>query len=391
MEATVYLTSIAFLLLFGILCSLISVKLKIPNILLLILVGIGLSQVTYQGETVIKFPSAFLTSIGILALVMIVFDSCSRFKLKQFDSLSTKALELTVVFLFLNLTFLTIATYFIFDIEAPALIMLFTALMSGTAPDAVLVILRERVSKVAEMLKIESIINTPLTVLLPFLILDFMQNIQAVPEYPEVIKLFSLQIVAGMGAGILVGIIVFKTMSKKYSEMLSPIAVITAALLTYILADYLGGNGVLAVTTLGLFFGNIYIKEKATLHEFSGMFANSLEILVFILIGLIISVPLSADFFVKSLLLFIIYLMIRYVSIFFVFPNSDYDRKEKLFMALNAPKGIAVAVIAFTLTTYNIPGLKGVLDLILVFMLYSIILSTAVTRMSKYFIRVDVK
>ena len=67
----------------------------------------------------------------------------------------------------------------------------------------------------------------------------------------------------------------FKAMKRTYSEVLSPVATITAALLSYILAENLGGNGVLAVTTLGVFFGTITVKKKVHLQEFSSMFANT--------------------------------------------------------------------------------------------------------------------
>ena len=181
-------------------------------------------------------------------------------------------------------------------------------------------------------------------------------------------------------------------MSKQYSERLSPVAIVTAALLTYILAENLGGNGVLAVTTLGLFFGNIYIKEKKQLHEFSGMFANALEIFVFVLVGLMVAIPFTSEFFIRSFFLFIVYLFIRFIALSLTFPRAkQYTNKEKLFMTLNAPKGIAVAVIVFTLATKNIEGLKTMLDLSLAFVLYSIILSTIVTRFSKFFINVEVK
>ena len=82
MEAVLYLTYIAIILLLGIICTIISNKIKIPNILLLIIVGMILSKFSYNGQVLIAFPSVFLTSIGILALVMIIFDSASRFKLR---------------------------------------------------------------------------------------------------------------------------------------------------------------------------------------------------------------------------------------------------------------------------------------------------------------------
>ncbi len=333
----------------GILCTILSEKIKLPNILLLVLTGILIGHIRYYGGQLIQFSPIFLTSVGILALVMIIFD-------------------------------------------AIFLAMMFAALMSGTAPDVVLTMLKQTKNRVIELLNIESIINTPLIVLIPFIILDLFQDYSKeffFSKFLESAGPFLQQFVTGIGAGILVGIVIFKIMRTKYSERLSPLALITAALITYILAENLKGNGVLAVTTLGLFFGNVYVREKETLHEFSYMFANSLEIIVFILLGIIIDFPLEFWFISKSILLFIIYLVIRYMSVQLCFSKLNYSFKEKLFMTLNIPKGIAVAVVVFILATYNIPGIITLLDIIVAFIVYSIILSTIVTKLSRNFLEAE--
>ena len=62
-------------------------------------------------------------------------------------------------------------------------------------------------------------------------------------------------------------------------------------------------------------------------------------------------------------------------------------------MSLNMPKGIAVAVVAFTFSLYTEahPELVVILNLMLVFMLYSLLLSAVINRFSRKFIRIDVK
>ena len=55
-------------------------------------------------------------------------------------------------------------------------------------------------------------------------------------------------------------------------------------------------------------------------------------------------------------------------------------------MTLNAQKGIAVVVVAFSLANLGIGGIKIILNLILAFILYSIILSTFTIRFSKFFV-----
>ncbi|MFH1053991.1 MAG: cation:proton antiporter [Candidatus Woesearchaeota archaeon] len=380
-----FLTVLAVILLAGIFTTLISRFLKIPNILLLILIGMVMGFFPY-----FDFPPLFLTATSILALVMIVFDSSSRFKFREFNLFSFSVLKLTVVFLLFNLIFLTLATLIIdSDIRNIWFALLFSSLMSGTDPATIMTIFKDTKSKVAQFLEIESLVNTPVVVLIPFIILDLMNSLQGatvtvVSSFVDQIIPFLQQIISGLGAGIFVGIIVFRIMRRQYSETLSPIAIITSALLSYIIAENLGGNGVLAVTIMGLFFGTVYVKEKSHLSEFSSMFANSLEILLFILIGLIISVPFTLNFFFKSILLFVIYIFIRGLAIFLSLKSEHFTVKDKIFMSLSVQKGIAVAVVAFTLSTLNIPGIQPVLNLSLAFLIYSIIISTLLAKFSNF-------
>jgi NhaP-type Na+/H+ or K+/H+ antiporter len=65
----------------------------------------------------------------------------------------------------------------------------------------------------------------------------------------------------------------------------------------------------------------------------------------------------------------------------------NFNLKEQMFMALNAQKGIAVAVVVFSLANFDIVGMQNILNLVLAFMLYSIILSSIVLRFSKFFVK----
>ena len=389
METLFYLTSIAVLLLIGIICSIIANKLRIPNVLILLLAGISLSYLKYNNQPLVTFSPIFLTSISIIALVMILFDSSSRLKLKTFDTLSLKALKLSSIFMWYNALLLPIPLLLIYGVYAETIIgqvilaLVFATLISATESVSVMVILQTIKNRVAKLLEVESVINTPLAIIIPFMLVDLFDKLKGEFEIStfllDQIFPFIAQIVVGIGAGVFMGIIVFKLMRKHYSEQLSPVALITAALLTYIIAENLEGSGVLAVVALGLFFSNITVKQKAILKEFSSMFSNSLEILVFILIGFMVNIPLTISFFVKSFTLFIVYLLIRFLAVQVTFRNS-YSLNEKIFMSLNVSKGIAVAVVAFTLMTKEIPGIDHILQLILIFMVYSIAVATIAER-----------
>jgi cell volume regulation protein A len=326
---------------------------------------------------------------------MVVFESSSRFRFREFDSLSASALKLSIIFLILNLIFLSTAVHYLFGLSSFLFAIIFAAVVSGTDPSSTLMILSGAKSKLFELLKVEAILNTPLIVLIPFLIIDMIENVgnQISLEIlgAQVIP-FVQQFVGGIGTGILVAFVFFRFMRKFYSATLSPLAVLTASLLTYIIAELIGGNGVLAVTTAGLVFGNIYrIKHKAQLLKFEEIFAEVLEILVFVLIGSVISIPLEMSFLLPATILFLFYLLIRFLSVHISFIKSNYTLKEKAYMTLNIPKGIAVAVVVFTLATKQLAGGQVIFDLILLFMIYSIILSTIITRFTKYFTKTEIK
>ena len=389
-SALLLLTYLAIILLIGLLTSIVSQKLKIPNILLLLLIGIGLGRMSYKGGPLIEFPELFITGISILALVMIVFDSSSRFSLKKVDYFSLHTLWLSLVFLIFNLIFLTAFTMFIFDVKSIFLALVFASLMAGTSPAVVLSMFKNIKNRVFDFLGLESLLNTPLVVLLPFIILDLKETLTdelVISKFIEQFVPLLQQFVVGIGSGVLIGLIMFKFMRKAYSLVLSPLAVITSALLAYIIAENLDGNGVLAVTSMGLLFGNVYLKQKFQLKEFASVFSNSLEILVFVLIGMVIAIPFSLDFFIKSLILFLLYLLIRFFSIILSLRGINFTFKEKIFMSLNVQKGIAVAVVVFSLATLGIEGMGIILNLSLAFMLYSIVLSSVVLRIVKFFIK----
>jgi NhaP-type Na+/H+ or K+/H+ antiporter len=264
-------------------------------------------------------------------------------------------------------------------------------IISGTDPTAMFSLFGQKSNRVSSMLELESILNTPIIVILSFLILDMVNLNLGFESIVSQISPFLLQVTVGIGTGIIIGIIFFRSMRRFYNEEISPLALIAASLLTYLLAESLEGNGVLAVATLGLFFGNVYIKQKSQLQEFSSTLSTTLEILVFIMLGVVVDVDLSLLFFLKSIGLFVTFLFVRYLAVMITFYQDGFNIKEKIFMSLNVPKGIAVAVIIFTVGVQGIPNLKPVLDMVMVFMIYSLILSSVISRFSKKFIKIKVE
>ncbi|MBT3465174.1 hypothetical protein HN451_09350, partial [archaeon] len=159
MDPVSILTSLTVILVVGILIGIIAKKLGIPNMLLLILMGILLRQSPFDFSIL---ADNFLITISILTMVMLVFDGSSRLKIKELDTYSMVSIEITLLVVVFNLLFLSIATYFIMGVKSVLLCFLFAGVMSGTDPSSVLMLFQTKSNKVTDLLKFESIINTPI-------------------------------------------------------------------------------------------------------------------------------------------------------------------------------------------------------------------------------------
>lgn len=340
-----------------------------------------------QELSIFEFPTEFLISIAILTLAIIVFDGSSKFNLKELDTLSLKGLEVVMLFMLFNIILVTAAlNFFFYGFSAQGIIygIILAILLSGTDPASVFMMLGDTPNKVLQFLKIEALINTPIMVLLPFLFLELNTGDELFTTFIEFLSPLLMQIIVGIGSGVLVGVIVFKIMRRWYSESISPLAVISSTLLAYILAENLGGNGVLSVAVLGLLFGNTYMQKKGSLLEFSTITAYSLQILVFVFIGTLVQFPTDLTFWLASLVILIVTLLARFAVMSVLL---DYKLREKVFMALNMPKGIAVAVVALTLALSGIKNFEPIINLTIVLLVYSLILSSITTHYSKYFLK----
>lgn len=382
-DALLIITSVAVLLFVGVICSWIGNKLKIPDVLLLLLAGMLLAQLTLHGEQVIQIPTLFLSGLAILALAMVSFDSTTRLRLHDVDTFSAKAFKLTTFTVIFLAVFFTAVVHWMLDLSIYSSI-LFATLMIGTSPD--INIKQHLKSRAGTLLKLESIFNTPFTVVLPFLVVKLMQSVPAMAlnNLVEQLVPFLLNIIVGLGAGIFVGIVLFKVVQHAYTEVYSPLAVIIAALLAYVLAENLGGAGVLAASTLGLFLGNVYVKEKIKLLTAESVLTKALYVLVFILTGVVTRIPYTVQFFITSGVLFIAYLAIRFLAVSMSTWGDKYSLNEKIFMTLHAPKGLATVAVVFVLAVYDIGEISTVIDMTLTFVLYSIVLATITSFATRF-------
>lgn len=197
-------------------------------------------------------------------------------------------------------------------------------------------------------LRQEGDLANPLIILLAFSLIYF-QTLNESTVYN--ITDFLQYIMIGIGVGIIVSIIIFKLLKPNKISWVHELALVCTAYLTYLLAEYLNGFGLLSVIIFGALFGNSYIRRKSEMKTLSPFIFKSLEILIFILIGFIVVFGIEVELIWKSIILYAIYLTIRFIVISLV--HKRYSWRNKLLLTL-APKGIVFAATLLILFSQNI-------------------------------------
>jgi len=223
-------------------------------------------------------------------------------------------------------------------------------------------------------LRIEGDTANPLIMLVAFSLIyfiglrgDVINNITDFIQY----------ILIGLGVGIFVSIIIFKLLKPNKITWIHELMLISAAYLTYLLTEYLGGFGLLAIMIFGVMFGNSYIRKKSEMNTFSPFIFKSMEILIFILIGFIITFSIDTGLLWNALLIFLAYIIIRLIVISFAYRR--YSLQNKLLLTL-APKGMVYGAALLVFSSKNL-----IVNDLTIIMMYILLLSLLASWTMEYF------
>jgi len=194
MSSFVYLYSIALLVFIGTTTYLLAIRLKFPHSLLLILAGTVIS--TFKGLII---PPVFYESIILLALMMVVFDVFSRYKISSLTSLHSKLRSFKIIYFALGMPVLIFLSFFMFKFDNILYPALFSVLILSNSRSYINNF-RPLKKKIAHTLEIESIKVTCFVILIAAVIL---QSISAGPEFSSTLAEFA-EILVMMMLGIMI-------------------------------------------------------------------------------------------------------------------------------------------------------------------------------------------
>ncbi len=381
-DAFVFLTSITFILLAGIISLVLAKKTKIPLPLFLFLSGLGLGNIFYYDQPLIQLTGTFLSVVSIVALLVVIFEATSRIKVREFDASMKYVFSFFLLSLVLNIVVLSYVSRLFFGFRIFASVI-FSLLVSCI--EYYTIFPRHHVpnNKIMQLLKDESKLSCAFILVIPFLIISYFLNTVMVPQTLfNTILSFSVNIFAGIGIGVIIALLLFRVVHIRSLERFSSLAVGVAILLAFIVAQQIEGSGLVAVATLGFIFSNIFLRNKNVVETRLHSLYSILEVFIFVLVGLIVGLPLSLSFFRISLGLFVVYLLLRLISAQVTLPRSSVY--EKFEIALFVPKGLATIAAAFALLNYTFIGIVLMTQLLLAFFVYSLVFDTILDKAGFY-------
>ncbi|MCC7211747.1 MAG: potassium/proton antiporter [Candidatus Brocadia sp.] len=339
---------VAILIFVSVVSSKLSDKFGIPILLLFLTIGVLAGS---EGIGGIYFDDAKLSkSIGVVALIFIIFSGGFDTNWKDAQSvilpgaiLSTAGVLMTAV----------ITGFFAVYILKFSVLegMLLGSIVSSTDAPAVFSILRsKRISlkqPLKPLLEFESGSNDPMAI---FLTVGFI-SILTVKDMgiAALIPRFMLDMSVGAVIGYLMArfIVIFINRLKLGYEGLYPVIMISFVMLTYVIAVFLKGNGILAVYFAGLMLGKAEFPNKKMIMRFHEGLAWLAQIVMFVTLGLLVFpshiVPLIGTGFLLTLLLMMV---ARPVSVFLCLVPFKMNMRKKVMIAWVGLRGSVPIILA---------------------------------------------
>lgn len=325
-----------------------SYKFGVPTLLFFILVGIlagseGLGRIYFDNPKVAQI-------IGIIALNFILFSGGLSTKLKDIKPVLWEGLTLSTLGVFITAVSIGIFAHILMNfsiIEG----MLLGAIISSTDSAAVFSLLRAKSlglkDNLKPLLELESGSNDPMAYFLTVTFLGIITTKNS--NMISIIPMFFLQLLIGLGFGILFGKLSKVILNKIKLEYGGLYFVLTIAIMffSFSFANFIKGNGFLSVYITALILGNSkFIHKNSILKTFDG-FSWLMQIVLFLTLGLLVFpshiLPIIG---VGSLLSFFLIFIARPVSVFLCLAFFKTKLKSKLFISWVGLRGAVPIVFA---------------------------------------------
>jgi CPA1 family monovalent cation:H+ antiporter len=262
-------------------------RLRLPYTVALVLVGLALGV---SGT----FSAIDLTSELILLVFLppLLFEGAINMDLDDLVLRWRQVAVLALVGTAISAT--VIALFLVFLPGVPVeFALVFAVMLAATDPVSVLAIFKENgvASGLRTLMEGESVFNDAIAIVAYLIAVEVAFGDDPV-TFQDALSEFGTEVVVGVGAGAAVGFLAHRLMATLDDHLVEITLSLVTAYGAYLLADRLGGSGVIAVVASGLLIGNygtrlaMSASSRVTLREFWEVLAFLANSALFLVIGL---------------------------------------------------------------------------------------------------------
>ncbi|WP_290983085.1 potassium/proton antiporter [Ferrovibrio sp.] len=346
----------ALLVLVGVLSSLIASRFGAPLLLVFLFVGMLAGEDGPGGLQFSDYQTTYL--IGSLALAVILFDGGLRTKLASFRGTLAPAAVLATLGVFITAGLTGFVAYLLLDLSWIGALLL-GAIVASTDAAAVFFLLRTGGMKlkrrVGTVLEIESGTNDPVAVFLTVLLVELLLQGPRDLGWTVMVSLGE-QAILGSLIGLAGGFLASTLLNRvELPSGLHPVFVVASAVLVYGVAAVLDGSGFLAVYLAGLVLGNRPLRAYPSVISFHDTATWLCQIVMFLMLGLLVSPAKLLDFALPALLLAAFLILVgRPLAVWLCLLPFGFSRRERTFISWVGLRGAVSIFLA------AIPMLSGI-------------------------------
>jgi potassium/hydrogen antiporter len=387
------LVSGALVLAIGTLTALLAQKIKIPDVVLFLIVGLLIGPDTL-GLIDIRADSALNETILLFGASYILFDGGASLRLSVLRQVWITIVVIATVGVVITAAITGIAAYLILGVPLIVALLL-GATLSATDPATLVPIFRQiRIrDRVAQTVISESAFNDAMGAIVTFGVLAAAMGTH---EFSLATSLFELlkQSIIGIFAGIVLGYAAaFIIAHERWSFLVeyAPVVTLVVVLGAYFSADGLQASGFMAVFVAGIVIGNkdtlgfrMEEGEQRKLEEFVSTTAFIMRLFIFILLGTQIDFGLVRQNLAGGIIVTLIFMLIARPATVFLCALPDrrarWSFNEMLFMCWTRETGVIPAAIAGLLVGMKAPGAHLIASITFIAILMTILIQAPTTQ-----------
>ncbi len=360
-------------------------KTKIPNVLLLLLIGIIIGPVS--GIITIDFFGELGNIFTTITLIVILFESGAGLHFKEIKKAIGSATLLTLVNFVVAILLTSWISRWLLDVDTMSSVFI-GAIVGGTSSAVVIPMVKQlrMGEKSTSILILESAISDVLCLVVGLALLDGIAEDVVSPQmiFSKMWKAFVFAITLGLLSGFLWSALIGRIRSIK-SSMFTTLAFV---FILYGVVELLGLNGGIAVLAFGILLGNIDVLGKS--EKFRKVFAFKssgfnpnerdffAEIVFIMQTYFFVYVGISIQFghsviYATGFLIVLLIIVFRIPGVVYLTDNH-ITKPEKTIMAVMTPKGLVPAILASLPLQRGLPHGEIILDLGYSIVLFSIII-----------------